>query len=137
MPPTKDTHTKLQMQQDNWDDGDVHLLLEIWADDRVQAELEDNGQNITAYRHIADRLNRMLAEGVEMGAGVTGRSEQTAESCCANIKSPQQATSPADIVNKENYVMAIISAAISLCWFAHVLHIVINFPLKMVWLFYV
>jgi len=62
---------------------------------------------------------------------VTSRSEWTAESCCAKIKSQQQAMSPADIVNKENYMMAMVSAAILLCWFAHVI-IIINFPLKRV-----
>jgi len=57
--PTKDT----QMRRDNWDDGDVHLLLEMLVDDRVQAKLEDTGQNRTTYRCIADCLNCMLAEG--------------------------------------------------------------------------
>ena len=39
-------------------------------------------------------LNDVLAEGGEVVAGMTGRSEQKAESCCAKIKSRQQATSP-------------------------------------------
>ena len=60
---------KQTQRRDNWDDGEVRHLLEVWGDDRVQADLEGNGRNITIYRRIADRLNRGLGEG---------RSERTA-----------------------------------------------------------
>ncbi|KAI0219227.1 hypothetical protein LSAT2_029187 [Lamellibrachia satsuma] len=52
------------------------------------ADLEGNGRNITIYRRIADRLNRVRARG--RGLGEERRSERTAESCRSKIKSLQQ-----------------------------------------------
>ena len=86
MSQTKDSPS--QTRRDNWDDGDVRLLIDIWADDRVQADLEGTGRNITIYRRIAERLNRAVAaEAVE---GVRGRTDRTAESCRTKIKGLQQ-----------------------------------------------
>ena len=83
---TKDSPS--QTRRDNWEDGDVRMLLDIWADDRVQADLEGTGRNITIYRRIAERLNRAVA--AETGESVTGRTERTAESCRTKIKGLQQ-----------------------------------------------
>ena len=55
------SHAQTQ-RRDNWDDGEVRILLEVWGDDRVQADLEGTSRNITIYRRIADRLDRGLGE---------------------------------------------------------------------------
>ena len=86
MSPTKDSPA--QRRRDNWYDGDVRLLLEVWADDHVQADLEGTGRNVTIYQRIADRFE--WCAGGEAVAGVSGE----IESCHANIKIRQQATSP-------------------------------------------
>ena len=52
---------KETQRRDNWDDGEVRILLEVCGDDRVQADLEG-----------------------------TSRNKRTAESCRSKIKSLQQ-----------------------------------------------
>ena len=37
----------------NWDDGEIRQLIELWEDDRLQRDLEGAGRNITASRVVA------------------------------------------------------------------------------------
>ena len=101
---------KETQRRDTWDDGEVRILLEVWGDGRVQADLEGTGRNITIYRRSAVRLNRGLGGGGGVGGGWggggggvggggwggggvggwgggwVGGSERTAESCRSKIK---------------------------------------------------
>ena len=50
-------------RRDNWNDGEIRMLLDMWADDTIQESLESSGRNIVVYRRIADRFNRALRYG--------------------------------------------------------------------------
>ena len=52
-----------QTQRDNWDDGDIRLLYEIWSDDRVQSDLGGTDRNFTIYRRIAARFECCAGRG--------------------------------------------------------------------------
>ena len=64
------------------------MLLDLWADDRIQESLESSDGNIVVYRRIADRFNRALRYGEP---GTDGLSEKSAQSCRKKIKKPPTA----------------------------------------------
>ena len=80
-------------RRDNWDDEEVRMLLEVWGDDRVQADLEGIGRNITMYRRIADRLISVKFPGARA----------------------RRLLREADIVNNDNCMAVTVSSAILLC----------------------
>ena len=41
-------------RRDNWNDAEIRVLLDMWADDKIQELLESSGRNIVVYRGIAD-----------------------------------------------------------------------------------
>ena len=43
-------------RRDNWTDGEIRVLFDIWADDRIQESLESSGRNIVVYRGIASLI---------------------------------------------------------------------------------
>ena len=45
---------------DNWNDEEIRVLLNLWADDRIQESLESFGRNIVVYRRMADRFSMMI-----------------------------------------------------------------------------
>ena len=47
----------------NCNDWEIRVLLDMWADDKIQESLESSGRNIMVYRRIADRFNRALRYG--------------------------------------------------------------------------
>ena len=78
------------VRRDNWTDGEIRVLLEMWSDDRIQESLESSGRNIVVYRRIADRFNRALRYGEPGTDGLDGLPERSAPSCRTKIKSLQQ-----------------------------------------------
>ena len=74
-------------RRDNWNDGEIRVLLDMWGDDKIQESLESSGRNIVVYRRIADRFNRALLYGEP---GTDGLPERSAQSCRTKIKSLQQ-----------------------------------------------
>ena len=63
-------------RRDNGNDWEFRVLLDPWADDRIQESLETSGRDIVVYRHIADRFNRVLRYGEP---GTDGLPERTAQ----------------------------------------------------------
>ena len=66
-------------------DGEIRVLLDMWADDRIQESLESSGRNIVVYRRIADRWALRYGE-----PATDGVPEKCAQSCRKKIKSLQQ-----------------------------------------------
>ena len=61
----------------NWNAGEIRVLLDMWADERIQESLESSGRNIVVYMRIADRFNRALRYGEPETDGLP---ESTAQS---------------------------------------------------------
>ena len=74
-------------RRDNWNDGEIRVLLDMWADDKIQESLESSGRNIVVYRGKADRFKWALRYGEP---GTDGLPERSAKSCRTKIKSLQQ-----------------------------------------------
>ena len=74
-------------RRDNWNDGEIRVLLDMWADDTIQESLESSGRNVVVYRRVADRFNRALRYGEP---GTDGLTERSAQSCRTKLKSLQQ-----------------------------------------------
>ena len=75
------------VRRDNWTDGEIRVLLDMWSDDMIQESLESSGRNIVVYRRITDRFNRALRY---VEPGTDGLPERSAPSCRTKIKSLQQ-----------------------------------------------
>ena len=50
-------------RRDNWNVGEIRMLLDMWADDKIKESLDSSGRNIVVYRRTADRFNRALRYG--------------------------------------------------------------------------
>ena len=83
------------VRRDNWTDGEIRVLLDMWADDRIQESLESSGRNIVVYRRIADRW--ALRYGEPATDGVPEKCAQSCrkklKACSNNIKRPKTITS--------------------------------------------